>query len=308
MTKESELHSLVQLLDDSDPEVVEIVENKLLEQGIEILPKLEDFWLHGTFPAHAKLLENIIQRIQFKKLKDDINLWKSQPIKSDFQAWILATRIQYPGLTEGMMMAHLNQLRIDAWVKLSKVRNPLDQIQILNHLFFELYNFSGNSSNYHHPDNSFVNRVLETKTGNPISLAVLYSTIAKALGIPVFGVNLPQHFVLAYCRMDSEPNYDGVYDKNELQISKVKSVLFYINPFSKGQIFAADSIDAFLKTIKIEKESDFYLPCDSEQILIRMLRNLYHAYQKMFDFNKKDGVQELLSLFQITMDSNDLEG
>ncbi len=307
MTTESELHSLVQLLDDSDPEVVEIVEGKLLEKGIEILPELEDLWLLGTFPDHSNLLENIIQRIQFQQLKDDLLLWKSQSEKTDFQAWILATRIQYPGLTEGMMMAHLNQLRIDAWVKLAKVRNPLDQIQTLNHLFFELYHFTGNSNNYHHPDNSFVNRVLETKSGNPISLAVLYSTVAKALGLPVFGVNLPQHFVLAYCRMETEPNLDGVYDRSELLVSNVKSVLFYINPFSKGQIFAADSIDAFLKTIKIEKEDDYYFPCNSEQILIRMLRNLYHSYHKMVDFNKKNRVQELLRLFQIDMDSNDLE-
>ncbi len=307
MTTDSELHSLVQLLDDSDPEVVEIVESRLLFKGYEILSQLEDLWLHGTFPDHAGLLENMIQKIQFQKLSQDIIHWKEEPSKTDFQAWILATRIQFPGLTEGMMLAHLNQLRIDAWVKLSKVRNPLDQIQILNHLFFEIYQFKGNSNNYHSPDNSLVNRVLETKMGNPISLAVLYSTVAKALGIPVFGVNLPQHFVLAYCRMNAEPNWDGVYNQYELKIQEVKSVLFYINPFSKGQIFSVDSIDAFLKTIKVEPESSYYQPCDSEQILIRMYRNLYHAYDKSFDFIKKEQVKELLSIFKIDMESNDLD-
>lgn len=307
MTSDSELHSLVQLLDDSDPEVVEIVENRLLLKGYEILPQLEDMWLHGTFPDHASLLENIIQKIQFQKLCQDVIAWKSNPKKTDFQAWILATRIQYPGLTEGMMLAHLNQLRIDAWVKLSKVRNPLDQIQILNHLFFEIYQFKGNSNNYHSPDNSFVNRVLETKMGNPISLAILYATVAKALGLPVFGVNLPQHFVLAYCRMEAEPNWDGVYNRDELNINEVKNVLFYINPFSKGQIFSADSIDAFLKTIKVEKDTAYYQPCDSENVLIRMYRNLYHAYDKTFDFIKKEQVKDLLTLFKIDMESNDLE-
>jgi regulator of sirC expression with transglutaminase-like and TPR domain len=302
MTTESELHSLVQLLDDSDPEVVEIVENKILEQGVKLLPQLEDFWLFGKYPEQSHLLENIIQRIQFKKLLDDISESKKSGKLTDLQAWVFASRIQYPGLTEGMMLGHLNQLRIDAWVKLSKVRNPLDQIQTLNHLFFDVYQFQGNSNNYHHTDNSFINRVLETKLGNPISLAVLYSTVSKALGLPVFGVNLPQHFVLAYCRMETEPNFDGVYPKDELKIENVKSVLFYINPFSKGQIFSTDSIDAFLKTVKIEKDSSYYLPCPSEQILIRMFRNLFHAYSKMNDTIKMEQIITVLRLYNVDLD------
>ncbi len=302
MSTESELHSLVQLLDDSDPEVVEIVENRILQQGVELLPQLEDIWLMGTFPEQSNLLENIIQRIQFQKLETDVLDFKRKQNVSDFQAWILATRIQFPGLTEGMMLAHLNQLRIDAWVKLSKVRNPLDQIQTLNHLFFEIYQFKGNSNDYHHADNSFVNRVLETKSGNPISLAVLYSTVAKALGLPIFGVNLPQHFVLAYCRMDSEPNLDGVYPRDELKTENVKNVLFYVNPFSKGQIFSAESIDAFLKTIQVEKEPEYYLPCSSQQILIRMFRNLYHSYTKTFDSIKSEQIKKLLLLFDVNIE------
>jgi regulator of sirC expression with transglutaminase-like and TPR domain len=193
-----------------------------------------------------------------------------------------------------MIRAHLNQLKIDAWVKLGGVKNPLDQIQILNHVFFEVYGFKGNNDNYHHPDNSVLARVLETKLGNPISLSILYMSVAHDLGLPLFGVNLPQHFVLAYCRMKMPVNDHGNYHKEDLIISNIDQVNFYVNAFSKGQIFTKESIDAFLKVIKVDPQIAFYQPCDNVEIFRRILRNLHFAYAEQQNADKQRDIEDVM--------------
>lgn len=296
MTRLKEIHALIQLLDDSDEEVVAIVERKLLDEGAIFVPQLEEIWLENQYPLLNARIEEIIKRFQKQSLLNDIDLWLNKKESGTaLEAWVLASRVQYPGLKLGMIRAHLNQLKIDAWVKMGGVKNPIDQIQILNHVFFEIYGFKGNNDNYHHPDNSIVARVLETKLGNPISLSILYMSVAHDLGLPLFGVNLPQHFVLAYCRLKMPLNDQGNYSKENLHILNVEKVNFYVNAFSKGQIFSRESIDAFLKVIKVNPQSTFYEPCDNLEIFRRILRNLHFAYSEQQNTEKQQDIQDIMN-------------
>ena len=295
MTRNNNIHALVQLLDDSDAEVVEIVEKKLIEEGAYYVPELEEIWLENQYPELNNRIEEIIKRYQKVSLLQDIDLWlKKKEDATALEAWVLASRVQYPGLKIGMIKAHLNQLKIDAWVKMGGVRNPLDQIQILNHIFFETYGFKGNNENYHNPDNSVITRVMETKLGNPISLSVLYMSVAHDLGLPLFGVNLPQHFVLAYCRLNTPTNENGTHERSNLKVSNVEKVNFYVNAFSKGQIFTKESVDAFLKVIKVNPQAAFYEPCDNLEIFRRILRNLHFAYSEQQDSEKQRDVLDIM--------------
>ena len=295
MTRNNNIHALVQLLDDSDAEVVEIVEKKLIEEGAYYVPELEEIWLENQYPELNNRIEEIIKRYQKVSLLQDIDLWlKKKEDATALEAWVLASRVQYPGLKIGMIKAHLNQLKIDAWVKMGGVRNPLDQIQILNHIFFETYGFKGNNENYHNPDNSVITRVMETKLGNPISLSVLYMSVAHDLGLPLFGVNLPQHFVLAYCRLNTPTNENGTHERSNLKVSNVEKVNFYVNAFSKGQIFTKESVDAFLKVIKVNPQPAFYEPCDNLEIFRRILRNLHFAYSEQQDSEKQRDVLDIM--------------
>lgn len=291
----------MQLLDDTDDEVVEIVESKLLNEGAVFVPELEELWLENTYPHLNNRIEEIIKRYQKISLLQDIDLWLARkPEASALEAWVLASRVQYPGLKIGMVRAHLNQLKIDAWVKMGGVKNPLDQIQILNQVFFETYGFKGNNDNYHNPDNSIITRVLETKFGNPISLSLLYMSVAHDLGLPLFGINLPQHFVLAYCRMNTPLNDNGTYDKTAIRLDNVDQVNFYVNAFSKGQIFTKESVDAFLKVIKVAPQPTFYQPCNPLDIFQRILRNLHHAYAEQQDAEKQRDILDIMKHLGMT--------
>ena len=305
MITNSQLLAMIKLLDDTDQEVLDVVERKFIELGSSIVPELEQIWLNQEFPELNPRIEIILKNIQRQDLFQSVHQWVESENPDVLTGWILASRVQYPGLKYDSVKAQLNQLKIDAWVMLSGVHNPLDQIAILNHIFFERNGYKGNNQNYHSPENSILPRVLETKMGNPISLAILYLTVAQDLGIPVFGINLPQHFVLAYCKLKTQPNEFGIIPKNKLILSDFESVEFYFNPFSKGQIFNKESIDAFLKVIKVIPQDNFYLPCSSMEIFKRILRNLHYSYGEQQDFNKQNEVVELMKLVGLQIHDDD---
>ena len=150
-----------------------------------------------------------------------------------------------------------------------------------------MHNFSGNTVNFHAPQNSYINTVLETRKGNPLLLCVIYAVIAKQLDLPIYGVNLPEHFVLAYKN-----------DMNDVKLNlpgSTKDVLFYINPFSKGTVFDKKEIDSFLKKLKIEPKEFFYEPCTNVDIIKRLIRNLVYSYDKLGHNDKSSELNYMLS-------------
>jgi regulator of sirC expression with transglutaminase-like and TPR domain len=152
---------------------------------------------------------------------------------------------------------------------------PLDQVKILNHVLFKQLQFSGNTKNFHSPSNSMLSMVLESKKGNPISLCSIYLLVAKKLGLPIHGVNLPNLFVLIYAQ---------------------EGAGFYINAFNKGLIFSREDIKNYLEHLKIDPQSAFFEPCSNLAIVLRFLKNLYTAFEKLGETEKMDEVQELLEI------------
>jgi hypothetical protein len=161
-----------------------------------------------------------------------------------------------------------------------------------------LHHFKGNADDYHSPDNSYINRVLETKKGNPISLAIIYSIIAQRLNIPIFGVNLPQHFILAY-KDDALIKGNNSFKGTEyMDYNMPGEILFYVNAFNKGAIFNKWNIDQFLKQLNIKPQSIYYEPCSNVDIMMRVCRNLIYSYEKLNDDVKANGLKELLQIMQ----------
>jgi regulator of sirC expression with transglutaminase-like and TPR domain len=161
--------------------------------------------------------------------------------------------------------------------------SPVEQIKLMNHVFYSIHGFSGNTTNHRDPQNSYISQVLETKRGNQISLAIIYSIIAQKLDIPVYGVNLPQHFILAYLDESRESEFEG-------------GILFYINAFNKGFIFGRRDVDMFLKQLDLKFDKQFYEPCSNADIIKRVLRNLISAYEHLGSSEKVDELNELLDI------------
>jgi regulator of sirC expression with transglutaminase-like and TPR domain len=281
-----EVIALITLLDDPDENIYCEVKNRFVILGPPTIPHLETAWENSFDAIMQKRIEAIIHTIQFETLEKALKIWSKNESDDLLKGILILARYQYPDLDETKIHKQLTQIKQDVWLELHEDLTALEKVKIINHILFEVHNFSGNITNYHAPQNSFINNVLESKKGNPLMLSVVYALICRELNIPVYGINLPQHFVLAYVN-----DFANLMDVNNKSLSN--NILFYINPFSKGIIFNQKDIDNFLKQLSLEPEAKYYLPCNNIEILKRCINNLVHSYEKLGYLEK---VEELKML------------
>lgn len=291
-----ELSAMVLLLDDTDEEVVRMVEERILSLGEEVVPLLEDQWSQGFSMTHQQRLEELIRKIQQEGVKADLKKWVLSEEQDLFEGIVILSRYHFPNIDKQELSNRIDKIKLDAWLELHYELTSLEKVRILNHIFYDVNGFKGNTTDYHSPSNSYIHTVLDQKQGNPISLAILYTIVAQRLGIPIFGVNLPQHFILAYLLDDSLDN-SSIPERNKLlKEGKLSKVMFYINPFNKGLVFTRQNIDEFVRQLKIESQPEFYMPCGNIEILKRVIRNLFGSYSKLGD---KQKVLDLVDLMEI---------
>lgn len=281
-----EVIALITLLDDPDETIYTQVKDRFIMLGTAAIPHLETAWENSFDIVMQKRIEGIIHDIHFEALQKTLKHWAEHEQEDLFKGICLLARYQYPDLDEDKLKKQLLQIKQDVWLEIHDDLTALEKVKIINHILFEVHQFSGNITNYHAPQNSFLNVVLETKKGNPVMLSVVYALVCKELNIPVYGVNLPQHFVLAYVN-----DYANLYDTNHKSLSD--NILFYVNPFSKGLIFNQKDIDSFLKQLNIEPENKYYLPCSNLEIIKRIIHNLVYSYEKLGYPDKVDELKRL---------------
>jgi regulator of sirC expression with transglutaminase-like and TPR domain len=175
---------------------------------------------------------------------------------------LLIAKAAYPDLNESFYLERLD--RMASRVKLDMTANTEseDIITELNYILFEQEKFRGNRENYYDPDNSFLNRVLDRKTGIPITLSLIYIEVAGRLGLDVRGIGLPGHFITALYHAAGK---------------------IFIDPFNRGEI---RTVDECLEIVRANRgttvTSDLHRlqPIGRKELLARMLRNLKFIYAR----------------------------
>jgi regulator of sirC expression with transglutaminase-like and TPR domain len=271
--KKSELKALVSLLEDEDAEVSGMVEDKILSLGSPVIPFLEQQWESNFNPAIQKRIEDIIHHLQFEQLKAGLAEWKKSESDNLLKGMWLVSTYQYPDVSLEDLMKEFEQLYYEVWLEFKPDLEPFDQVRILNSVIYNKLKFRANNKNFHSPSNSMINIVLETKRGNPITLCLVYMLIAQKLKLPVWGVNLPNLFILTF---------------------KTEKIQFYINAFNKGLIFSKDDIDHYINNLNLVPQPIFYQPCSNLDIVVRTLRNLIVSFEKLGEYLKADEVKVLL--------------
>ena len=285
MINPTEVNSLIRLLDDPDSEIFEHVYNKLFSYGAEAITYLESAFEQAFDPIQQERIANLVHEIQFSNLKNDLKLWNQSGAFDLLQGILIINRYQYPDLDEQKVINQIEAIKRDIWIQMMNEASPKEQIKLINHVFYNIYGFSGNTANHLDPQNSYLSQVLETKKGNQISLAIIYSIIAQKLDIPVYGVNLPQHFILAYLDESMQSEFGS-------------GILFYINAFNKGFLFGRRDVDMFLKQLNLKFDKQFYEPCSNTDIIKRVLRNLISAYENLGSAEKVRELNELLNIME----------
>lgn len=170
-------------------------------------------------------------------------------------ALLIATD-EYPDLDVEKYLERIDRMASHVRGHLPSNLAPRETVGVLNRYLFRELGFAGNRENYYDPRNSYLNDVLERKLGLPITLAVVYISIARRLDLPVYGVGLPGHFIVKW----EDP-----------------SSRILIDPYNRGEILDEGGVEARVRDTfhgEARFQPDWLAAVDGIYILTRMLNNL----------------------------------
>jgi regulator of sirC expression with transglutaminase-like and TPR domain len=191
------------------------------------------------------------------------------------EASLLIAGEEYPDLDPGRYLARLDALGAALRVRAGD-GDGAAIVPALNRLLFEEEGFHGNTEDYYDPRNSFINDVLDRRTGIPISLCTVYMEVARRAGLALEGVGLPGHFVVRVSA-DAAP--------------------LLVDPFNGGTVLTVEDCQKRLDRIyagRLRLAPAMLAPCSRKAILGRMLRNLKGIYVKAGDYARALRIVEML--------------
>jgi regulator of sirC expression with transglutaminase-like and TPR domain len=197
------------------------------------------------------------------------------------EAAVSIAQDEYPELDVQQVLGEVDQLLARLKRRLPADTEPLQRLRSLNQFFFRDLAFCGNVNNYHDPDNSYLNALLRTRRGIPISLAVLWMELAQGVDLTVQGVSFPGHFMV------------------KVHLPKGLVVL---DPFT-GQSLSREELAERLEPFKLPGRSmdEFEAPLglylqasEPRDIIARMLRNLKEIHRTQEDWHQMLAVQNRL--------------
>lgn len=199
-------------------------------------------------------------------------------------AALAIARVEYPSLDAAGYLRAIDQLGEGAAERVQRAgAHGQDAIHVLNEFLYDDQRFTGNRDQYDDPRNSFLNEVLDRRTGIPISLAVVYLETARRAGVRMVGVNFPGHFLL---RADDDrlPPLFG-------------SRFVIVDPFHGGALLSElDCRELLRQHVGDEAafDRDLLAPASRRDIVVRMLVNLKRLYVRMRSFPQARFVADLL--------------
>lgn len=256
---ESQRRGLMQLLGDDDPRVQALLAEKFLEageDGISILEEASHAADHLTRQNAATLLGKI-------RLGDAVHDFEKfcetvVPNLDLEKACVLLARTRDASWDEAQCRKELDDIAAGAKTRFLHVQQTPDNlVGTLNKFLFGELHFRGNTQNYYDPDNSYLNRVLERKLGNPILLSTVYLLVGKRLQLPLVGVGMPAHFIVRWKSRGSD---------------------FFIDPFNAGAVMSARDCERLIRANGVQFRPEFLEPATPLQMLARMCANLRHIY------------------------------
>lgn len=264
LTKElsqGERLALVSLLADEDPAVYRTIRETILSYGP---PAAE--WLRPHIMSDDPALRRRAQQIVLhfdRQASDDqfiaFCLRHGEEFDLEQGTWLFA-KTQYPLINveayQALLDGYANELR----GRLAPATAPKEFLAITNQYLFSELGFAGNEENYYDPENSYLNRVMDRRTGNPINLCLLYLLLARRLRLPVAGIGLPGHFICRYQSTAAE---------------------VYFDPFNRGKFLTKADCVQYLTSANFSLRDDYLAPVSPRRWLLRICSNLHQIYQRL---------------------------
>jgi regulator of sirC expression with transglutaminase-like and TPR domain len=253
--------ALVSLLADEDPAIYRTVREKILSCGPRAAEWLRPHTMSND-PALRRRARQIVLHFDRQAADDHFLafcLRHGEEFDLEQAAWLLA-QTQYPLINVEAYQAVLDGYATELRSRLVFTAEPQAVLTIINqHLFGEL-GFAGNEENYYDPENSYLNRVMDQRTGNPINLCLMYLLLARRLRLPVAGIGLPGHFICRYQSTAAE---------------------IYLDPFNRGKFLTKADCVQYLVNANCSLRDDYLAPVSPRRLLLRVCSNLHQIYQRL---------------------------
>jgi regulator of sirC expression with transglutaminase-like and TPR domain len=264
------LNALISLIDEPNEEMYSSIREKISTYGKDAIPFLEEAWMTAVDEENVERIENLIDDIRFTDLYFELENWSQFHSNDLIKAFLLLTQFRYPELDIEKYTEKVNRLRQNIWLEINPNLTALEKVKVLNHIFYDVYKFRGKLPIQVKLNDYFLNDLLDSQKGSATALGILYISIAQSMDIPIFGVDLHHHFVLAYM--------DDTIETKEAEAYAIDEVLFYIAMINKGSIFTNKDIKRFLKQIKLEEKPEYFLPCSNKHTIRRLIKEMINAY------------------------------
>jgi regulator of sirC expression with transglutaminase-like and TPR domain len=257
---QSQRIALLSLLADEDPLVYRTVRDKLVSCGPPAADWLRPHTLSDD-PALRRRARQIVLHFDRQAADDHFLafcLRHGEEFNLEQGAWLLA-QTQYPLINVEAYQAVLDGYANELRDRFAPGADPQYILTVINHYLFGDLGFAGNEANYYDPENSYLNRVLDQRTGNPINLCLLYILLARRLRLPIAGIGLPGHFICRYQATAAE---------------------LYFDPFNRGKFLTKADCVQYLINAKFSLRDDYLTPVNPRRFLLRICSNLYQVYQR----------------------------
>lgn len=287
MSKKTEIDALIRLLDDENEEIVANVTERLISYGEEVIFNLEKSWESSANPLLQERIENLIHKINYKLVASNLKLWLTDSFPDLYQGAEIIAKYHFSDLDSQSLRTSIEGIKQKIWLELNNDLTPLETISVFNHVFYGQLGFSGNYESASGIKDYCINSVLESKKGSSISIGILYIIIAQELNLPIYGVNLFNHFVLTYQKKFiinfKEDNHNDS--------------LFYINPVNKGAVFGRQDIVLYLSNIKKEKKPEYFKAANQKDVIKALLGYIKRNFLNANEDQKADEIEGLIALF-----------
>jgi len=255
---DSQRAALLTLLADDDPAIYRKIRQKIMAYGPAAAGWLRPHTLSRD-PALRRRSQEILLSFD-RQAADNVFLAfclkHGETFDLEEGAWRLA-QTQYPEINVDGYRALLDSFVGDLRELLPSNAKPEDVLGTINHYLFEELGFCGNQEQYYDADNSYLNRVLDRRIGNPISLCLVYLLVAARLRLPMTGIGLPGHFV---CRYQSS------------------STEVYVDAFNRGKLLTKADCIQYLLQGNYSVREDYLTPVSPRRLLLRVCGNLHQIY------------------------------
>jgi regulator of sirC expression with transglutaminase-like and TPR domain len=275
VVNESQIRALIRLLGDEDEKIVKTISGKLVDIGTTAVPLLQEAEIEQ--PEMAERIASVLEEIRGGRLEDELVQLSALPdgqMDLERGAFLIA-RYAYPSLDVPSYRRQLDEMAQEVRDRIGPRASSEETVKTLNRYLFTEQGFKGNTKNYYELENSYLNRVIDRRTGIPISLSVVYLLIGKRLSLPVHGIGMPGHFLVKY-------------ESDRYKI--------FIDCFNGGALLTEKNCQRFLTEAGYGCDDKYLQHSSVRAILSRMIKNLLAIYSKLGDPIKKTRLTTFIEL------------